>query len=366
MPSKLAKNQTRVRFQNMGIKKANKTVGTTEALAKHLGLSRWTISRALNGHKDINPETAKKVQDACAELGFQPNRMAIALRGGKSGLIGICFDELDSPVLSAKVSALQNKLRKQNYHGIIEITNGDNKLRTKVVNHLISMHIEGIIFIASKMAEDHPCFTMLEKQGIPIILVDPLHKVEKFPTVCLDRSCSIELSLQHLMEQKVKTIAFIGIDPDDDGYGTQRWQNIDALFTKYKIPKENISLYFEHKPHSTNHNPEYGKSLTERLIKDNNLPDAIIALNDRVAMGCVHTLRKAGIRVPKDILLIGHDNLEASELFYPPLTTVEQKPEEMMEVACQILVQVIEGKKINSPRLIEPALIKRKSSVRVN
>lgn len=343
--------------------KAIKKVGTTEALAKYLGLSRWTVSRALNGHEDINPETSKRVLQACDDLGFQPNRMAITLRGGKSGLIGICFDELDSPVLAAKVSALQNSLRKQNLRGIIEITNANDTLRNSAISHLIGMHVEAIIFIANKMDTDHPCLKAIRKQGVPLILIDPLHCIPGIPTVILDRSESIRLSLLHLKEQGAQKFAFIGIDPQDNGYGQQRCNKLKSLLAQLEIPLENIQLIYDHKPFSTDHSAEYGIKLTRKLLNlDRELPDAIITLNDRVAMGVVHELRKNNISVPQNLLLIGHDNLESSEFFDPELSTIDQHPESMMDTACELLKKTISGTLEENFQLIKPSLIVRKSS----
>ena len=350
----------------MGIKKSVKKIETTEALAKHLGLSRWTISRALNGHKNIHSKTVKKFKEDSIELGFQPNKLAKTLRGGKSGLIGICFDELDSPILSTKVSALQKSLRAKGFHGIIELTQGDNQLRLNAVSHLIGMRVEAILFIASKMEPSNHCYSIIENQSIPILLIDPLVLVENVPTILLDRSKSLELSIQHLIDKGVETIACIGIDPYDNGYGTQRCSRLSSILKKCKLNQENVDFIYSHKPYSTHHTAEYGIQLAKDLLNKNPLPDGVIALNDRVAMGVIQYLRKKHLSIPKDLLIIGHDNQESSKFCYPELTSIDQNPDRMMEVASEMLVKILNHESPSKTTKIEPSLIPRTSTLLFN
>src|SRR5210317_1314738 len=102
--------------------KANGTrIEGTAALARHLGLSRWTVSRILNGHPGVKEETRQRVMKAVAELGFEPNKLARSLRGGRSGLIGVSFPYLEATVLAEKGRVLKNALAEAGYRGIFEI-----------------------------------------------------------------------------------------------------------------------------------------------------------------------------------------------------------------------------------------------------
>ena len=86
---------------------------TTAALAKHLGISRWTVSRVLNGHSGVKAETVRRVRQAIDELDFQPSALARGLRGGQTTTVGVCFQDLDSPVMAMRAASLQQRLREE-------------------------------------------------------------------------------------------------------------------------------------------------------------------------------------------------------------------------------------------------------------
>src|SRR5690606_23635790 len=103
-------------------------VATTSALARHLGLSRWTVSRVLNGHPGVRPDTVARVRAAMDELGFTPDPLARGLRGTPTGAVGVCFSELESPILARKTATLQRLLREAGLRSLIELTNGEADL----------------------------------------------------------------------------------------------------------------------------------------------------------------------------------------------------------------------------------------------
>ena len=121
-------------------------ITSTKDLAEHLGLSRWTVSRVLNGHPEVKEETRRRVLDAARELGFSPNAMARGLRGGSTGLVGVCFQEIESPALAKKTAFLQQQLRAMGFQGMIELTDGDPNLEESVLRHFLSHdHHVGIV-----------------------------------------------------------------------------------------------------------------------------------------------------------------------------------------------------------------------------
>lgn len=119
-------------------------ISSTKDLAQHLGISRWTVSRVLNGHPEVKEESRIRVLEAAGELGFSPNAMARGLRGGPTGLIGVCFQELESPALAKKMAFLQQELRTWGFQAMIELTDGDPELEESVIRHFLSLRTEGI------------------------------------------------------------------------------------------------------------------------------------------------------------------------------------------------------------------------------
>ncbi len=344
-------------------KNTSSSVGTTAALARHLGLSRWTVSRVLNGHPGVLPETVERVHKAMAEVGFQPNTLARGLRGGRTGIVGVCFQELESPILARKVSLLQQALRELGYHALIELTNGDFNLERAALRNFLSMQAEGVVLIGSQLTPDDDALTACQKQGKPIIWVDPENKVNG-EELSIDRPHSMRLVLDHLHGLGHRRFAVMGIDPGNP-YGAFRWPAFEKHCRRLKVAiDKSAKQYFV--PGRERHDYDYGRDLAEMMLADAKpLPTAIIALNDRVAIGAMNRLREAGIETPRDVSVVGYDNIEVGGHIQPTLTTIDQCAEKLMTHAAKKMVDLLEagdGAAKQSRKLIKPKLIIREST----
>lgn len=319
------------------------TVATTAALARHLGLSRWTVSRVLNGHGGVLPETVERVHKAMAELGFQPNALARSLRGGRSGAVGVCFQEMESPILARKVSLLQQALRGLGYRALIELTTGDQELERQAIVHFLSMQVEGIVLIGSQLAEGDPTLAMVQGQKMPLLWVDPEYKV-KGDQISVNRVWSMRLVLDHLLGLGHRRIGVIGIDPDNP-YGAFRIPALLAYARQRGLDAERDLVMHYHAGHLT-HDYPYGWQLAAELLEKcgkHARPTALVALNDRVAIGAMAYLRSVGVDVPRQMSIIGYDNLGVTEYLSPSLTSVDHHAELLMSRAAQILAERIKG-----------------------
>lgn len=321
--------------------KITEPVGTTAALARHLGLSRWTVSRVINGHEGVLPETVARVHKAMAELGFQPNALARSLRGGRSGAVGVCFQEIESPILARKVALLQQTLRGLGYRALIELTNGDQELERQAIVHFLSMQVEGMVLIGSQLAEDDPTLAMVQGQKVPMLWVDPEHRPQG-DQISVNRVWSMRLVLDHLLGLGHRKIGVIGIDPQNP-YGAFRMPALLTYARKCGLePERDLQMHY-HANH-LNHDYPYGYTLARELLERCDRaqwPTALIALNDRVAIGAMAWLRSAGIAVPEQMSVVGYDNLGVAEYLSPPLTSIDHHAELLMSRAAQILVNRI-------------------------
>lgn len=345
-------------------KDPSSSVGTTAALARHLGLSRWTVSRVLNGHPGVLPETVERVNKAMEEVGFQPNTLARGLRGGRTGIVGVCFQELESPILARKVSHLQQALRELGYHALIELTNGDRELERIALRNFLSMQAEGIVLIGSQLMENDDALTACQKQGKPLIWVDPESKISG-EQLSIDRPYSMRLVLEHLHGLGHRRFAVLGIDPGNP-YGAFRWPAFERHCKRLKIDIQKNAQQF-YRRGQIEHDYNYGRELAEEMLAgEQQLPTAIIALNDRVAIGAMNRLREAGVQTPRDVSIVGYDNLEIGGHIQPTLTTIDQCAERLMRQAAKRLVELLgDGpppEQKPSGKLIKPKLIVRQST----
>ncbi len=343
---------------------AKARVTTTAALARHLGISRWTVSRVLNGHSGVKEETVRMVKQAMHDLGFQPSALARGLRGGQTATVGVCFQDLDSPVLAMRAASLQQRLREEGYQTIIELSGDNVELERGAIRRFVGQHVDGIVLIFSRLATDDPALRMLERSGTPCFWVDPENPVPG-DRILLDRARSMKLVLEHLTGLGHRRIALLGIDPRNR-FGALRIPGLRKYAPKCGLDFERDFIQLFH-PGETKHTFEYGYELAGELIGQcaGNLPTGIIALNDRIAIGAINRLREDGIRVPEDISVIGYDNIAVAEHFFPSLTTVDHQTNRLMDLAVRGLLEHLEPENSELPPReshVHPKLVIRHST----
>jgi DNA-binding LacI/PurR family transcriptional regulator len=339
-------------------------LNTTAALARHLGISRWTVSRVLNGHSGVKEETVRKVQQAIRDLDFQPSALARGLRGGQTATVGVCFQDLDSPVMAMRAASLQQRLREEGYHTVIELSGASAELERGAIRRFVGHHVDGIVLIFSRLTADDPAIRMLERENTPCFWVDPENPVPG-DKVLLDRARSMKLVLEHLSGLGHRRIALLGIDPKNR-FGALRMPGLKQYAPKCGLDFErDFTLVFH--PGETMHTFDYGYELAGELIERSGkkLPTAIIALNDRIAIGAINRLREEGVRVPEDVSVVGYDNIAVAEHFFPTLTTVDHQTDRLMDLAVRGLLERLVPENADLPpreSSVHPKLVIRNST----
>lgn len=337
---------------------------TTAALAKHLGISRWTVSRVLNGHSGVKPETVRRVQQAIEELDFQPSALARGLRGGQTTTVGICFQDLDSPVMAMRAASLQQRLREVGYHTVIELSGSSAELEREAIRRFLGQRVDGIVIIFSQLAADDPAIRLLDREKTPCFWIDPENPLPG-DKATLDRARSMKLILEHLGGLGHRRFALLGIDPRNR-FGALRIPGLREHAPAFGLDFERDFLLVYH-PGETRHTFEYGYELAGELIAKSagELPSAVIALNDRLAIGAINRLREDGIRVPEDVSVIGYDNIAVAEHFFPALTTIDHQTDRLMDLAVRGLLERMNPENAGRPPSelsVQPKLIVRKST----
>jgi DNA-binding LacI/PurR family transcriptional regulator len=339
---------------------------TTAALAKHLGISRWTVSRVLNGHSGVKAETVQKVKQAIEELDFQPSALARGLRGGQTATVGVCFQDLDSPVMAMRAAALQQRLREEGYDTVIELSGASSDLERNAIRRFVGHRVDGIVLIFSRLTADDSVLQLLRREKMPCFWVDPENAVPG-DKVLLDRGRSMKLILEHLVDLGHKKIALLGVDPQNR-FGALRMPGLKRYAPKFGLDFDRDFQLVYH-PGETNHTFDYGYELASELVESSvdKLPTAIIALNDRIAIGAINRLREDGIRVPEDVSVVGYDNIAVAEHFFPTLTTVDHQTDRLMDLAVRGLLERLDPKSVELPPRqwsVQPKLVVRKSTGR--
>lgn len=339
------------------------TPSTTAALADYLGISRWTVSRVLNGHSGVKRETVEKVKQAMIDLDFQPSSLARGLRGGQTATVGVCFQDLDSPVLAMRAGSLQQRLRDHGYHTVIELSGASVELERGAIRRFVSQHIDGVVSIFSRLEAEDPVIRLLDREGIPCFWVDPEHNVPGDKAI-LDRSHSMKQVLEHLTRLGHRKFTLLGIDPSNR-FGALRIPGLMRHAPEFGLDFDRDFTLLCH-PGEASHTFDYGYDLAGEWLTQpvRSRTTAIIALNDRIAIGAINRLREAGISVPTDVSVVGYDNIQVAEHFFPPLTTVDHQTDRLMDLAVRGLLERIRTKSVagDHTSLVQPKLITRQST----
>ncbi len=330
-------------------------IDSTASLARHLGLSRWTVSRVLNGHGGVRSETVERVRRAMRESGFEPNPYARSLRGGRTRTIGVCIQELDSPSLSRKVAELQGEFRRRDYHSLLELTARDHSLEERVLRHFVNLKVDGIVGIGTCLSPASALIRELEESEIPVLLVDP-ETVLPFPVVEVDRAAATRSMLEFLWAGGHRRFGLAGFDPDYT-YSAGRLEGVEEFFGKKSSDGPVWSLF---EPGTVRHDFSYGDRLAESVAGESVPPTVVLAVNDRVAIGLLAGLRRRGL----DLAVVGHDNLDIAPYFDPPLTTIDQRTSVLMETAGRGLIEWLETGEVPPRRTRLPTELKVRESHR--
>jgi DNA-binding LacI/PurR family transcriptional regulator len=339
-----------------------KTIQSTTDLADHLGLSRWTVSRVINGHPDVKEETRQKILQAMQDLHFSPSLFARGLRGGKTNTIGVCFREVDNPILASKIACLQTLLRLKGYRSLIELTGGEADLESDAVRHFLTLRVEGIVMVGSCNG-DSSALHLLKGSDIPTVLVDPFSPLTGFSWVELDRTKAMRLVVQSLLNLGHRKFGLLGISPTVP-YGTPRLDGIAAACAEFSLSMDDdFEAFLEENPKSYGYG--YGRRLAEIVLARGTEATALIVLDDLIALGAMRRLQEAGLVIPRDFSVVGFGNLDVTEHATPRLSTVDQSIRTMMEAAVDLLFrQINQESPLNGQAYpqIEPELVLREST----
>lgn len=321
--------------------------------ARQLGLSAWTVSRAINGHPEVNEETRRRILAAMDEMGFRPNPLARGLGGRRTGMIGVCFLGLGNPIVDKKVYHLQEFFRRHHLQTVIEFRMRVRQQELRAIENFRRIHVDGVVLLYSDLEAD-TCVDVLK--GVPCVQVDA-HAPQTVPTVALDRREAMRLLMGHLFRLEHRCFGLLGTGRVD----VWRWPALVEIARARQLDPDKIYVDLGEHPELESQ-IERGQVMAEAVLKMKRRPTALIAANDQVAIGAIQTLREHGVSVPREMSVTGFDNLDIGRRLHPTLTTIEQNPLRMMERAGELLLEQIKltpDQRGRSPRveLIAPDLV---------
>lgn len=337
---------------------------TIKDIARELGISPSTVSRALKDHPDISPETKKAVNALAEKLNYQPNIVALSLRQSKTNTIGVIIPEIVHFFFSTIISGIEDVAYSAGYNVILAQSNESLQREKTDIKALFNSRVDGMLMSISRETTNFDHIEAILSKGVPIVFFDRVHNSPQSSKVIVDDFEGAKEATLHLIEQGCKRIAHLE-GPPNLVISKQRLEGYKTALTQHKMPI--IPELIVSCPSGT---IEEGKEATEKLMALKNPPDAIFSTNDPAAMGAMQAIKEKGLNIPKDIAVAGFSNWFFSSLMDPPLTTVDQPGFEMGQEAARLLIRHIElkdkdGAELSSEtKVLKTRLIVRASSLK--
>ncbi len=325
-------------------------------IAKELGISASTVSRALSNHPDIRKDTKDRVNKIAKELNYTPNPIARSLKNSTTKTIGVQVPEIKHDFFSSAISGIEDAAYKAGYTILVSQSNESNEREIMNTRMLIQHRVAGILVSISQTTQNCNHFKEVLTRNIPLVFFDRVSEEINASKVIIDDYKIAFEAVSYLITKGYKRIAHFG-GPKQLNICSKRHDGYMDALKKAGLPI--ISGFVRV---GGLHELD-GYEMMDAVMNGSNLPDAIFAVNDPVAIGAFQRIGESSLRIPEDIALMGFSNNKITSLVNPPISTVNQPSYEMGMKAAEMLIGQIEGKdKTIRTVILEASLIKRGST----
>jgi LacI family transcriptional regulator len=342
---------------NENNKKIMEKLPTIKDVANIANVSISTVSRVINNKSIISENTRKKILKVIKEINYEPNYIARSLSKNKTNTIGIILEDIINPFFSEIAKGIEKTLQKNSYIMLLTDSEFDAENELQITKTLLRNRVDGIII--APINNQSESLKLLQKMNIPFFAINCRAMVENFNWISSNNLKGGYIATQYLIKLGHKRIMYIrGADdqPSKDKY----------LGFKKAVLENKLNFADQIILNEKAKNEKDGRKIMKKFLEKRNpgeIPTAIFATNDDVALGVLEVLAIKNIKVPEDISLIGYDDIKISGYNNISLTTIRQEKFKMGYIAAQELLSKIEfnEKDIVKNFLLEPRLIIRKS-----
>ncbi len=311
---------------------------TIKELAAELKISTSTVSRALSDKWDVNPETRKAVLELAERWNYCPNPISLSLKQQQTMTIGVVIPEFMTTFFPEVIIGIQNTLEAEGYTILISQSDESYEKELKNIKNLEDRLVDGLIISLTQDTVNTDYLQKILDRNIPLVLFNRVSDRIDAPKVIIDDYKWALESVEHLIKQGYKRIIHLG-GPENLDLSQQRKKGyIDALI-KHQMPVDEDLII------TSGLMMEKGVIAAHQILEMENMPDAIFAINDPVAIGAMKTLQKNGIRIPEDMGVVGFSESKMAMIVEPNLTSVEQPTFEMGKIAAELLLEQLKNKK---------------------
>lgn len=315
---------------------ANKRIfpAKLEDLARILGVSKVTISKALRDHPDISDETKLKVKKLAESMGYRPNLMARNLSSKKSNILGLVVPKIAHFFFGSIIEAIYDKAFENKYESVITVSQELAEREKQHIESLLSMRVDGLIVSITEQTKDYSIFERVIKMNIPMVFIDRVPDIPGVPSVTVDDHGGAFSAIEYFINKGYRNIGLIG-GYDYINIGKARTHGFTDAMNKYNVPVEEKWII------EGGFGEQDGYQGFKEMLKRGPLPEAILAVTYPVALGLYEAASEAGIIIPNDINVTCFGNNVFKYMVPSVFNYVDQPTHELGTTAVKLLCDLM-------------------------
>ena len=336
---------------------------TIKDIAKICGVGVSTVSRAINNHPDINPETKEKIMNTIKEYGYVPNNSARNLKRVDAKAIAVLVKGISNPFFANMIKVIEKECKKKHYYMELSHIESDEDEVDAALKVVKEKRLRGIIFLGGLFSHSDE---KLRKLTVPFVFSTagsiPGNISKKlYSNICVDDRKESARIVDYLIGLGHKKIAMVVAEPNEQSIGKLRLDGYYEALQAHGIAI-NPNLVYQTTNEVGHFSMENGYRTTKRLIESGEEFTAVYAMADVLAIGAIRALLESGLRVPEDVSVAGYDGIDVSGYISPSLTTIRQPVEDMAKNTVKLLFDIIAGKKEHQHITFDGELLEREST----
>ncbi len=332
---------------------------TIKDVAKKANVSISTVSRVINSSKPVSDDIKQRVYDVVEELGYTPNPVARSLVMKKQQIIGVIVPDVSMSVIGELVSAIEDNAKTYKYDIVLCNTYGDVENELRYFDLLKAKQVGGIIFVTDEI-NDINAKRLLDAE-VPIVLFDRDGTDYGVSSVLVDQEKSTYEAVKYLIDIGHKDIMLVRSGDEQQKFTISQLDGYKRALKEHKIRFKKKRIL------ESNFDADKVYREVKKLVKKDDLPDAIFATSDAMAIAAINAMVDNGLKVPDDCSIIGLFDSKISKFYRPQLTTVGYPIYDMGSIALRMLTKAIDGhnKKVQKV-VVQHSLIVRDSTKLIN
>lgn len=314
-------------------------------VAREANVSMATVSRVVNNNPNVKPQTRKRVFEAIDRLGYRPNAVARGLASKRTTTVGVVIPDISNFIFAEIARGIEDIATM--YHYNIILCNADKKKdkEIRVINTLLEKQVDGLVFMGGVITEDH--LNAFRTSSVPVVLCATSAE-EDIPSVDIDHATAAFDAVSQLIQDGHEHIAMISGKLEDPLNGFARFQGYKKALEEHDIP------FREQYVRIGNYRYDSGLEVMQEFLKLDKHPTAVFAATDEMAIGAIHCIQDAGLKVPDDISIISVDNTRMASMVRPQLSSVAQPMYDIGAVSMRLLTKLMKKEEVEDANVILP------------